>query len=76
MSRIEELPDDFNENIDLNKLTEGHSVEQLEASNARRDPETQAEQNGKSFKDSMAEFSKVPLFMTSLDEAGDAGTPP
>ena len=43
MSRIEELPDDFDEALDLNALTAGYTVDELEKSHAerfRKDPST------------------------------------
>lgn len=83
MSRIEELPDDFDERLDLNALTAGHSVAELEESYARRfnkPPPTGQEKpapHDRSFEEVMSEISKTPLFMNSDDVNGavDAGTP-
>jgi hypothetical protein len=82
MSRIEELPDDFDEALDLNALTAGHSVDELEKSYAerfRKDPSTGADKPApinRSFEEVMSEISKTPLFMNSDDVTGanDAGT--
>ena len=82
MSRIEELPDDFNETLDLNAATAGYSVDELEKSYAerfRKDPTTGADKPApvdRSFEEVMSEISKTPLFMNSDDVQGssDAGT--
>ena len=82
MSRIEELPDDFDEALDLNALTAGHSVDDLEKSYAerfRKDPMTGADKpvpQNRSFEEVMSEISKTPLFMNSNDISGvsDTGT--
>ena len=84
MSRIEELPDDFDEALDLNALTAGYSVDELEASYAerfRKDPTTGVDKPPpieRSFEEVMSEISKTPLFMNSDDvnKANDAGRPP
>jgi hypothetical protein len=76
MSRIEELPDDFDEALDL------HSVDELEKSYAerfRKDPSTGADKPAplnRSFEEVMLEISKTPLFMNSDDvnDANNAGT--
>ena len=75
MSRIEELPDDFDEALDLNALTAGYSVDELEKSYAerfRKDPSTGADKPPpieRSFEEVMSEISKTPLFMNSEDVA-------
>lgn len=83
MSRVEELPDDFDEALDLNALTAGRSVAELEESHARRNVQPPSKGSGKqpsssdrSFEEVMSEFSKTPLFMSGDDvnDAGDAGT--
>ncbi len=82
MSRIEELPDDFDEALDLNALTAGHSVDELEKSYAerfRKDPSTGVDKPppiDRSFEEVMSEISKTPLFMNSDDvtNANDPGT--
>lgn len=84
MSRVEELPDDFDEALDLNALTAGYSVDELEKSYAerfRQTPSTGADKPApinRSFEEVMSEISKTPLFMNSADvnEASDAGTRP
>jgi hypothetical protein len=76
MSRIEELPDGFDEALDLNALTAGHSVDELEKSYAerfRKDPSTGADKPAplnRSFEEVMLEISKTPLFMNSDDVNG------
>jgi len=76
MSRIEEIPDDFDEALDLNALTAGHSVDELEkgyAERFRKDPLTGADKPAplnRSFEDVMMEISKTPLFMNSDDVNG------
>jgi hypothetical protein len=82
MSRIEELPDDFDEALDLNALTAGYSVDELEKSYGerfRKEPTTGADKPApikRSFEEVMSEISKTPLFMNSDDvtSANDAGT--
>src|ERR1700733_16176740 len=82
MSRIEELPDDFDEALDLNALTAGHSIDELEKSYAerfRKDPSTGADKPAplnRSFEEVMSEISKTPLFMNSDDvnDANNTGT--
>lgn len=84
MSRIEELSDDFDEALDLNAITAGSSVAELEQSYAerfRKDPSTGADKPApveRSFEEVMSEMSKTPLFMNSDDvtKAKDAGTLP
>ena len=84
MSHIEELPDDFDEALDLNAATAGYSVDDLEKSYAerfRKDPTTGADKPApvdRSFEEAMSEFSKTPLFMNSADVQGlnDAGRSP
>lgn len=83
MSRIEELPDDFEQALDLNALTAGYSVDELQKSYGerfRKDPTTGADKpppTERSFEEVMSEISKTPLFMNSEDatNAADAGTP-
>jgi hypothetical protein len=76
MSRIEELPDDFDEALDLNALTAGYSADELEKSYEERfskDPSTGADKAAplnRSFEEVMSEISKTPLFMNSDDVAG------
>ena len=79
MSRIAELPDDFDESLDLNALTAGTSAADIEESYARRynkSPPTGKEKAPpKSFEETMSEMSQIPLFMNSDDVANEAGTP-
>ena len=72
MCQVEELPDDFNENLKLNGAPQGYSIEELDAGYARRFPRKDAH---KSFEEVMSEISKTPLFMNDLDDAIDAGMP-
>lgn len=73
MSRIEELPDDFDESINLNELPSGPSIEELYNQHINA-PENK-HVSDKSFEEIVQEMSKTPLFMNSLDEATDEGTP-
>ena len=78
MSRVEELPDDFEEAMDISKIQEGPSMEEWEASYARRFAKPGADKapaNQKSFEEAMSEISRTPLFMNSLEDAGDNGMP-
>lgn len=84
MSRIEELPDDFDGALDLDALTAGYTVDELEKSRAerfRKDPSTGVDKPApieRSFEEVMSEISKTPLFMNSDDvnNANDAGRRP
>lgn len=75
MVRLEELPDDFNEAMDLNPQTqpsvdgEDASLDNLYDLAAARGGLTD-----KTFEEALSDLSKTPLFMTSLDDAG--GTRP
>lgn len=79
MSRIEELPDDFDENLDLNAFSAGTSAAEIEESYARRynnSPSTGTDKApSKPFEEIMSEMSQTPLFMNSDDVANEAGTP-
>jgi hypothetical protein len=72
MSRITELPDDFDSSLDLNKGP-GASIEELYYQQFEKDGVKKPKDPAKSFEETMAEFSKTPLFMNNLDAAGDAG---
>jgi hypothetical protein len=79
MSRIEELPDDFNRALDLGALTAGHSVDDLEKSYAERfktDPTTGVDKpapQNRSYEEVMSEISKSPLFTNSNDANVEVG---
>ncbi|ETI25391.1 hypothetical protein G647_02164 [Cladophialophora carrionii CBS 160.54] len=69
MARIEELPDDFDENINLNNAPEAPSIEELYNQHiAGAGPEPN-QISSKSFEEIVQDMSKTPLFMNSLDEA-------
>ena len=72
MSRITELPDDFDSSLDLSKGPEA-SIEELYYQQFEKDGVKKPKDPAKSFEETMAEFSKTPLFMNNLDAAGDAG---
>ncbi|EHY58891.1 Hsp70/Hsp90 co-chaperone cns1 [Exophiala dermatitidis] len=69
MVRLEELPDDFDENVNLNEAPSAPSIEELYNQHINA-PERQAISD-KSFEEIVQEMSKTPLFMNSLDEATD-----
>lgn len=73
MSRIEELPDDFDESINLNEAPRAPSIEELYSQHIAGADQNQI--SSKSFEEVVQDMSKTPLFMTSLDDAGDDGTP-
>lgn len=74
MSRITELPDDFDSSLDLNKdLGSEASIEELYYQRFAKEGVEKPKDPTKSFEETMAEFSKTPLFMNNLDAAGDAG---
>lgn len=74
MSRITELPDDFDSSLDLNKGPSPEaSIEELYYQQFEKDGVQKRKDPAKSFEQTMAEFSKTPLFMNNLDAAGDAG---
>ncbi|KAK5064902.1 hypothetical protein LTR84_000736 [Exophiala bonariae] len=69
MSRIEELPDDFDERINLNEAPSAPSIEDLyqqHIKTPRKDPISD-----QSFEQIVQDMSKTPLFMNSLEEATD-----
>lgn len=74
MSRIVELPDDFDLSLDLNKGPDPEaSIEDCYYQKFENDGVKKSKDPTKSFEETMAEFSKMPLFMNDLDAAGDAG---
>ena len=74
MSRVKELPDDFDESLDLNKGPDPEaSIEDLYYEQFEKDGVKKPKDPAKSFEETMAEFSRTPLFMDNLDAAGDAG---
>jgi len=75
MSRVEELPDEFDESLNLNEgpSAPAPSIEELyqeHLKTPRKDPISD-----QSFEQIVQEMSKTPLFMNSLEEATDEGTP-
>jgi hypothetical protein len=74
MSRIEELPDDFDENINLNDASSAPSIEDLYNQHISTTGPEQNQMSSKSFEEIVQDISKTPLFMNSLEEATD-GTP-
>ncbi|KIW23972.1 uncharacterized protein PV07_09714 [Cladophialophora immunda] len=70
MSRIEELPDDFDERIDLNHAPKDvPSIEELYDQHISASGPSQNQMSSKSFEEIVQDMSKTPLFMNSLDEA-------
>lgn len=68
MSRIEELPDDFDESLDLNEAPTTKNVSLEDVYEKRLDPNNIS---SKSFEEIMLDMSKTPLFMDSLDVANE-----
>jgi hypothetical protein len=77
MSRIEELPDDFGENLNIDdQPTNAASLDDLLSQHISQNGGKEPQEEKKSFEQTMREFSKTPLFMDGLDVAGDAGMSP
>lgn len=87
MGKIEELPDDFDERINLNEQplpSTAHAPQPQSATSHNEDASMddlyeQAVARGgltdKTFEEALSDLSKTPLFMTSLEGAGDESTP-
>jgi Zn-dependent oligopeptidase len=78
MSRIEELPDDFDESLNLNeapKLSADDEAvfEEMYYNRFAKKGADKPETNPKSFEEIMQELSQTPLFMNNLDDTADAG---
>jgi hypothetical protein len=74
MSRITDLPDDFDESLDLDKVPDPEaSIEDLYYEQFQKDGVKRPNDSTKSFEEIMSDFSKTPLFMNNLDVAGEAG---
>jgi hypothetical protein len=73
MSRIQGLPDDFDDSINLNEGPSDPSIEELYQQHISA-PE-QKHISSKTFEEIVQDMSKTPLFMNSLEEATDEGTP-
>lgn len=73
MSRIEELPDDFDESLDLNKMSNaGGATDEVDPFDALLDRAiAQGGLTDKTDEQAFADFRKTPLFMTNLADAGD-----
>ncbi|OAL34989.1 hypothetical protein AYO20_05704 [Fonsecaea nubica] len=70
MSRIEELPDDFDEHVSLNDAPKIlPSIEELYDQHISASGPSQNQMSSKSFEEIVQDMSKTPLFMNSLDEA-------
>jgi hypothetical protein len=79
MARIEELPDDFDESLNLNEAptlsADDEAVfEEMYSKRLGKKGGQNIETNPKSFEETLKDFSQIPLFMNSLDDATDAGT--
>ncbi len=79
MARVEELPDDFDESLNLNEAPQLDAdaddavFEEMYYNRFAKKGADRPEPNPKSFEEVMQEFSKTPLFMNNLDDAADAG---
>jgi hypothetical protein len=74
MSRITDLPDDFDESLDLDKVPDSEaSIEDWYYEQFQKDGVKKPNDSTKSFEKIMSDFSKTPLFMNNLDVAGEAG---
>ena len=78
MTRVEELPDDFDETLNPNEApeltTEDDAVfEEMFYNRFAKKGADKPETNPKSFDEVMQDLSKTPLFMNNLDDAADAG---
>jgi hypothetical protein len=78
MARVEELPDDFDESMNLNKTPHFDAdddavFEKMYRNRLAEKGADKPETNPKNFEEVMQELSKTPLFMNDLSEAADAG---
>ena len=76
MSRVEELPDGFDETLDLNKAPQLSAdddaiFEEMYYNRFAKKGADRPETNPKSFEEVMHDLSKTPLFMNNLDDATD-----
>ena len=74
MPRIEELPDTFDESINLSNGPTSISIEELYNQHISGIGPEQNQISSKSFEEVVQEMGKTPLFMNSLDDATE-GTP-
>ena len=71
MVRLEELPDDSEEGIDLNTQTlSGAEAEETSMDDLYDRAAARGGFTDKTFEEALSELSKTPLFMTSLSDAG------
>jgi hypothetical protein len=68
MGKVEELPDDFDENLNINDAPSSAGTTSLEEMYERR-LNTSEGISSKSFEEIMYDMSKTPLFMDSADVA-------
>ncbi|KAJ9601915.1 HSP70/90 co-chaperone [Cladophialophora chaetospira] len=73
MSRIQELPDDFDESVNLKDASQETSIEELYNQHISAAGPEQNQASSKSFEEIVQDMSKTPLFMNTLDEAADDG---
>jgi hypothetical protein len=76
MSRIEELPDDFDESVNLKDSPKTDSIEDLYNQHISNTAPEQNQMSSKSFEEVVHDMSRTPIFMNSLDQATNDGTPP
>jgi hypothetical protein len=74
MSRIEELPDDFDESVNINDARKMDSIEELYLQHISNTAPEQNQMSSKSFEEIVQDMSKTPIFMNSLDQAANDGT--
>ena len=78
MSRIEELPDDFEEAMKINDSTEWTAEDEMAYREIYRNPGEKIgpapeSSSTKSFEEVLSEISQTPLFMNNLASAGREG---
>ena len=74
MARIEELPDDFDESVNINDgPLSMSSLDDVYAQRAKERDQRAPEDQEKVFAETLKSFSKTPLFMDNLDIGGSAG---
>ena len=79
MARVEKLPDDFDEALNLTGAPKFDAdddavFEEMYYNRFAKKGPDEPERNPKSFEEVMLEFSKTPLFMNDLNDVANAGT--
>jgi len=73
MSRIEELPDDFDANVNINDAP-APAVETASDDGYNTHLQAPRAISSKSFEEIVHDMSRTPLFMNNLEDATDEGT--